>query len=86
MGKWNKLREKILLGESDANIDFDDICHLLRRMGFAERIRGSHHIFSRTGVEEIVNIQPRDRAAKTYQVAQIRGIILKYRLGEESNE
>ena len=86
MGKWNKLREKILLGESDANIDFDDICHLLRRMGFAERIRGSHHIFSRTGVEEIVNIQPRDRTAKTYQVAQIRGIILKYRLGEESNE
>jgi predicted RNA binding protein YcfA (HicA-like mRNA interferase family) len=86
MGKWNKLREKILLGESDANIDFDDLCHLLRRMGFAERIRGSHHIFSRTGVEEIVNIQPRDRAAKTYQVAQIRGIILKYRLGEESNE
>jgi predicted RNA binding protein YcfA (HicA-like mRNA interferase family) len=77
---------KILLGESDANIDFDDLCHLLRRMGFAERIRGSHHIFSRTGVEEIVNIQPRDRAAKTYQVAQIRGIILKYRLGEESNE
>jgi predicted RNA binding protein YcfA (HicA-like mRNA interferase family) len=86
MGKWNKLREKILLGESDANIDFDDICHLLRRVGFAERIRGSHHIFSRIGVEEIVNIQPRDRAAKTYQVAQIRGIILKYRLGEESNE
>jgi len=86
MGKWNKLREKILLGESDANIDFDDLCHLLRRMGFAERIRGSHHVFSRTGVEEIVNIQPRDRAAKTYQVAQIRGIILKYRLGEESNE
>ena len=86
MGKWNKLREKILLGESDANIDFDDLCHLLRRLGFAERIRGSHHIFSRTGVEEIVNIQPRDRAAKTYQVAQIRGIILKYRLGEESNE
>ena len=86
MGKWNKLREKILLGESDANIDFDDLCHLLRRMGFAERIRGSHHVFSRTGVEEIVNIQPRDRAAKTYQVVQIRGIILKYRLGEESNE
>jgi hypothetical protein len=86
MGKWNKLREKILLGESDANIDFDDLCHLLRRLAFAERIHGSHHIFSRTGVEEIINVQPRDRTAKTYQVAQIRGIILKYHLGEESNE
>ena len=82
MGKWNKLREKILLGNSDANIDFDDLCHLLRRLGFAERISGSHHIFSQRGIEEIVNIQPKGRMAKSYQVAQIRVIILKYRLGE----
>ncbi len=86
MGKWNKLRQKILLGESDANIDFDDLCHLLRRLGFAERIRGSHHIFSHDGVEEIINIQPKGRTAKTYQIAQVRSIILKYRLGDESNE
>ncbi|HEY3931208.1 MAG TPA: type II toxin-antitoxin system HicA family toxin [Verrucomicrobiae bacterium] len=86
MGKWNKLREKILIGNSDANIDFDDLCHLLRRLGFAERISGSHHIFSQNGIEEIVNIQPNGRMSKNYQVAQIRGIILKYRLGEESNE
>ncbi len=86
MGKWNKLREKILLGNSDANIDFDDLCHLLRRLAFAERISGSHHIFNQSGIEEIVNIQPKGRMAKNYQVAQVRGIILKYRLGEESNE
>jgi hypothetical protein len=82
MGKWDKLREKILLGNSDANIDFDDLCHLLRRFGFAERISGSHHIFSRRGVEEIVNIQPKGRATKSYQVAQVRDMILKYHLGE----
>jgi len=82
MGKWNKLREKILLGNSDANIDFDGLCHLLRRLGFAERISGSHHIFSQSGVEEIVNIQPKGRMAKKYQVAQVRDMILKYRLGE----
>jgi hypothetical protein len=58
MGKWSKLREKILLGYSDANIDFDDLCHLLQRLGFAERITGSHRIFSRNGVEEIINLQP----------------------------
>jgi predicted RNA binding protein YcfA (HicA-like mRNA interferase family) len=86
MGKWGKLRQKILLGESDANIAFDDLCHLLRRLGFVERISGSHHIFSRSGIEEIVNIQPKGRMAKNYQVAQIRGIILKYHLGEDSNE
>jgi len=59
---------------------------LLRRLGFAERISGSHHVFSRSGVEDIVNIQPKGRMAKNYQVAQVRGILLKYHLGEDSNE
>jgi hypothetical protein len=86
MGKWDKLRQKILLGESDANIAFDDLCHLLRRLGFSERISGSHHIYSRSAIDEIVNIQPRGGMAKNYQVAQVRGIILKYRLGEASND
>ena len=86
MGKWNKLRQKILLGDSDANIAFDDLCHLLRRLGFTERTSGSHHIFSQNGVEEIINIQPKGRVAKTYQVGQVRDLILKYHLGEESNE
>jgi len=86
MGKWNKLREKILLGDSDANIGFDDLCHLLRQFGFAERISGSHHIFRLSGMEEIINLQPKGSMAKTYQVAQIRGLILKYRLGDALNE
>jgi hypothetical protein len=86
MGKWSKLREKILLGESDANVDFDDLCHLLRRLGFGERTGGSHHIFSQNGIAEIINIQPKGRTAKTYQVGQVREIILKYRLGEEAHD
>jgi predicted RNA binding protein YcfA (HicA-like mRNA interferase family) len=86
MGKWNKLREKILLGHSDANIVFEDLCHLLRRWGFSERTSGSHRIFSRNGVEEIINIQPKGSMAKSYQVAQVRDMILKYRLGEEAND
>jgi len=60
---------------------FDGLCHLLRRLGFAERIRGSHHIFSKEGIEEILNLQPKGRQAKPYQVKQVRGVILKYRLG-----
>jgi HicA toxin of bacterial toxin-antitoxin, len=75
-----------LLGESDANIDFADLCHLLRRLGFGERINGSHHIFGRVGVEDIVNIQPKGRMAKPYQVEQIRDIVLKNHLGEDANE
>jgi len=47
----DKLLAKILVGNSDANIPFAQLCQLLRRLGFEERIRGSHHIFAKDGVE-----------------------------------
>jgi predicted RNA binding protein YcfA (HicA-like mRNA interferase family) len=84
MSKIEKVLEAILYGRSDANIDFSDVCKLLESLGFEERIKGSHHIFSRTGIEEIVNIQPKGNKAKPYQVKQVRNIILKYRLGENN--
>jgi hypothetical protein len=58
----------------------------MRILGFDERIRGSHHIYSKEGVEEIVNLQPLGSRAKAYQVKQVRGIILKYKHGGETNE
>ena len=85
MSKTDKIRTKVLFGDSDANIDFDDLCKLLVSMDFTERIKGSHHIFTKTGIEEIINIQPRKNRAKAYQVKQVRDLILKYRLGV-SNE
>ncbi len=81
MSKADKIREKVLLGESDANIDFDDLRKLLNSLGFTERTKGSHHIFTRNGVEEIINIQPKNSKAKAYQIKQVRNVILKYRLG-----
>jgi predicted RNA binding protein YcfA (HicA-like mRNA interferase family) len=86
MGKWDKLRQRILLGEADSNVPFADLCHLLRRCGFEERIAGSHHIFYQPGVEEILNLQPKDKLAKTYQVGQVRQLLLKYSLGAQTNE
>jgi hypothetical protein len=65
---------------------FEGLCGLLRSLNFSERIRSSHHIFSKEGVEEIINLQPIGSKAKAYQVKQVRGIILKYRLGGETNE
>ena len=56
---------------------------MLNNLGFSERVRGSHHIFSKTGVEEIINLQPKGGKAKPYQVKQVRHVILKYRLGGE---
>lgn len=85
MSKVEKIRDKILLGFSDANVDFTDLCFLLSKFGFDERIKGSHHIFTKNGVEEIINIQPIGSKGKAYQVKQVRNLILKYKLGA-SNE
>jgi hypothetical protein len=77
---------QILRGSSDANIPFDGLRSLLRALGFEEHIRGSHHIFTREGIEEILNLQPKGAQARAYQVKQVRQTILKYRLGGESHE
>ena len=45
-------------------------------------IKGSHHIFFKSGIEEIINIQPDNGKAKAYQVKQIRELIVKYKLAE----
>lgn len=46
-----------------------------------ESIKGSHHIFTKTNVEEIINTQPLGAKAKAYQVKQVRILILKYKFG-----
>lgn len=84
MGKYEKLLLHVLSGRADANLAFADLCQLLRRLGFSERVRGDHHIFFRADVEEIVNLQPKSGMAKPYQVKQVRGIILRY--GLECND
>jgi len=86
MGSRAKLLERILLGTSDANIPFEQLRTLLRELGFDERIKGSHHIFTRSGIPEILNLQPKKGKVKVYQVRQIRGIILKYRLAGDHDE
>jgi hypothetical protein len=86
MGKYETILLKILSGTSDKNVLFTDVCWLLKRLHFDERIKGSHHIFTRDEIEEIINIQPKGKLAKPYQVKQIRTIILKYKLGDLSYE
>ena len=81
MTHYDKLLSKILSGSSDANINFDDLCASLVYLGFQERVRGSHHIFTHPDVEEIINLQPVGAKAKAYQIKQVRTLILKYHLG-----
>lgn len=59
-----------------AMIRFEELCALLRSLGFYERRRGSHRIFTRQGIAEIINLQSRpDGSAKPYQVKQVREIV-----------
>ena len=84
MVKFEKLLLKIISGTSDSNIDFIQLRGMLVRLGFTERIKGSHHIFFKDDIEEIINIQSKKGLAKSYQVKQIRNIIVKYKLaGDE---
>ena len=82
MGKYEKLLQRILAGTSDNNIKFSELCQLLKKLRFEERVRGDHYIFTKDNIEEIINIQPKGSKAKGYQVKQIRNLIVKYRLGD----
>lgn len=81
MAKYDALLDRILRGTSDANIGFNDLRQLLRRLGFEERIRGSHHMFRKAGIEEKINLQREGSKAKVYQVRQVRAIISRHKLG-----
>ena len=81
MGKHEKLLLKILSGASDANIQFEDLCSLLKHLGFDMRIKGSHHIFRKEAIIEKINLQREGNMAKPYQVKQARNVITKYKLG-----
>ena len=83
LSRRTRLRQRILEGRSETNIRFDELRALLLRLGFVERVRGSHHIFRKEGVTERLNLQRDGSNAKPYQVRQVRQVILKYRLEEE---
>ena len=77
-----RVPQQILTGASDAILRFEDLRSLLAGLGFEERIRGDHHIFSKAGSAEILNLQPRGSLVKPYQVKQVRAVIVGYKLAE----
>ena len=80
MSRFKKILDKLFRGSSDNNFDFDELISLLRHLKFDFRIKGSHHIFYKEGIEEIINLQPKSGKAKPYQVKQVRNLLLKYKL------
>jgi len=64
------------------NLRFAELCQLAEACEF-EWVHGggSHRVYAREGVDEILNFQPRkDGKAKAYQVRQLLGIIKRYGL------
>jgi hypothetical protein len=75
-----KTAEKLLRGDTDSNIRFEELCHLLTAKGFRMRVSGSHHIFTKSGIFERINLQDEGSKAKPYQVRQVRKILAQYKL------
>ena len=74
MSRHEKTLRAVLSGSADAAVDFEHLLSLLRHLGYAERVRGSHHVFTRSGVREILNLQP----TEPYQVRQVREVLRRY--------
>lgn len=84
--KDDKILTRILSGQHDNNIKFNDLRKLLLNHGFLERIRGDHYIFTKEHVFEIINLQPlKDGNTKQYQVKQVRNLFIKYRFHVKRN-
>jgi hypothetical protein len=83
VGRRRKLCDSILSGRADANIPFEQTRNMLLYLGFRERISGSHHIFTREDIEELINIQEVEGKVKPYQVQQMRAVLRKYNLRRE---
>ena len=80
MSKFENILNEILRGNSDNNISFADLKHVLHTLNFEVRIKGDHFIYTKTGVLEIINVQPDGNKAKAYQIKQVRNLIIKYKL------
>lgn len=79
MSKFDKIILKLLSGNSDKNFEFVELVRLLQLLGFTKRIKGSHHIFTKEGINEIINLQSVQKFAKPYQVKQVRDLLIKYK-------
>lgn len=60
--------------------------HVIRNLDLNSECGGDHHIFTKDGVEEIVNLQPKGTEAKPYKVKQAWNLILilKYKVDTET--
>lgn len=79
MGNIQKLFDKVKNNPHD--VRFNDMCKLAEHFGFTYRGgKGSHRVYTRKGIYEILNFQNVKGKAKPYQVRQFLKIIENYNL------
>lgn len=77
MSRKEKLIAKIMNQAQEKNVTFEELISLVVLLGFSlKNITGSHRVYTKTGIEEIVNLQEgKNGKAKPYQVKEVRKII-----------
>jgi hypothetical protein len=84
MSKRHLLEE---LKGNPKNVRFEKLCKAAEVFGFTFRGgKGSHRIYVRKGVEELLNFQNVKGRAKPYQVRQFIKIVEKYELLKEDEQ
>lgn len=79
-----KLLHKIVRGSK--NVRFSEMVHLVEGFGFfLARTEGSHHLFSKPEIPELVNLQEVKGQAKPYQVRQFLKLVERHNLKLEDH-
>jgi hypothetical protein len=82
----DRLLARILRGDM-GNVGFADLIRLVEALGFRELGgRGSHRVFARPGVTELLNLQSEKGQAKRYQVRQVTILVRRYDLHLEEEQ
>lgn len=63
------------------NVRFNDFCRLVEWFGFQKKGgKGSHRTFFHPGIREILDLQPMQGEAKSYQIKQFLKLAWQYQL------
>ena len=77
------LWDRLATGDT-RNVGFTEFCRLIEAFGFTlRRVSGSHYIYTHPKVPRPLSLQPRQREAKPYQIAQFLEMAEEYDLKME---
>ena len=71
MSKFAKLKLKILNGK---NVSYEDAENLLFHLGFDLKVRGSHHVFRKSGYPKTISLKRRSQLI-AYQIEDLQEVI-----------